>query len=180
MKSVLTLPPEKKLLLLCRHAKSSWEDGVLRDVDRPLNKRGQRDAPEMGKRLKHRGIQPDLIMTSAAVRARTTAEIIADRLGYSLADVRVNPHQYAASVPALLALLQAIEPQFATVMIVGHNPEFTDLANLLGGLGLVNLPTCGIVALEFPVASWGQLAAGGGALFFFDFPKNTGWASNVP
>ncbi|MBV5318722.1 MAG: histidine phosphatase family protein [Desulfobulbaceae bacterium] len=171
MKSVYTLPPEKKTLLICRHAKSSWEEGVLRDVDRPLNKRGQRDAPEMGKRLKKRGILPDLIMTSAAVRAKTTAEIIADRLGYPLAELQINPNQYAATVPSLLTLLQEIEPQFDTVMIVGHNPEFTDLVNLLGGIHMENLPTCGIVALEFPVVSWSELAAGSGTLVFFDFPK---------
>ena len=146
----------------------------MSDSERPLNKRGQRDAPEMGKRLKHRGIRPDLIMASPAVRARTTAEIYAFQLDYPLEKLRINPGQYAATVPSLLALLHTVEPQFATVMMVGHNPEFTALANVLGGLHLENIPTCGIVALEFSIASWQALDAGNGILLFFDFPKSNG------
>jgi phosphohistidine phosphatase len=172
MKSVVTLPPESKRLLICRHAKSSWQDAALSDIERSLNKRGERDAPEMGRRLKKRGIQPDLIMASPAVRARTTAEILASQLGYPPEKIRINTKQYAATVPALLALLHDVDPQFSTVMIVGHNPESTALANILGGLHIENIPTCGIVALEFPVASWQEVAAGNSALLFFDFPKN--------
>jgi len=174
MKSPPALPPEHRLLLICRHAKSSWEGEVCRDIDRPLNKRGQRDAPEMGQRLKRRPLLPDLIITSPAVRALTTAELIAAQLGYPLAGVRINPAQYAATVPSLLAQLRLIEPQYTRVMIVGHNPEFTALANVLGGLAIDNLPTCGMVALALPLASWDHLAPGSGTLVFYDFPKNNG------
>lgn len=128
----------------------------------------------MGKRLKRRGIQPDLIMSSPARRARTTAELIAARLGYLLEKVKINPRQYAASVPSLLALLQEVTPQMATVMMVGHNPESTAFANALGGLDIANIPTCGIVALEFPITSWKELVMGNGTLLFFDFPKSQG------
>ena len=172
MKSAPPLPPDRKRLLICRHAKSSWQEATLSDVERPLNKRGEKDAPEMGKRLAHRGIHPDLIMTSPAVRARTTAEIYAVQLNYRLDKLRINPDQYAATVPTLLALLRKVESRFTTVMIVGHNPECTALANLLGGLHLENIPTSGVVALEFSIASWQSLAPGNGALLFFDFPKN--------
>ena len=113
-------------------------------------------------------------MTSPAVRAHTTAEIYASQLDYPLEKLQINPGQYAATVPSLLALLQTVAPQFATVMMVGHNPEFTALANVLSGLFIENIPTCGIVALEFPIASWQELGAGKGVLFFFDFPKNNG------
>lgn len=173
MKSPPTLPLKHRLLLICRHAKSSWEGEVCRDIDRPLNKRGQRDAPEMGQRLKRRQVLPDLIITSPALRARTTAELIAVQLGYPLAGVRIDPGQYAATVPSLLARLQAIEPQVARVMIVGHNPEFTALANVLGGLAIDKLPTCAMVALALPLVSWDQLAPGCGTLVWYDFPKKT-------
>jgi len=172
MKSVAILTPERKRLLICRHAKSSWQDTALSDIERSLNKRGERDAPEMGRRLNQRGIQPDLIMTSPAVRARTTAELLAVQLGYPSGNIRINMEQYTATVPALLVLLRQVEPQFRTVMIVGHNPESTALANILGGLHIENIPTCGVVALEFLEASWQDLAAGKSDLLFFDFPKN--------
>jgi phosphohistidine phosphatase len=172
MKSVTILPPESKRLLICRHAKSSWQDATLSDIERTLNMRGERDAPKMGKRLKKRGLQPDLIMSSPAVRARSTAEILAIQLGYPPEKIRINTSQYAATVPSLLALLREVEPQFRTVMMVGHNPESTALANILGGLHLENIPTCGIVALEFPVVSWKEIAEKNSTLLFFDFPKN--------
>lgn len=173
MNSAPTSPPEGKLLLICRHAKSSWQDHTLGDVDRPLNKRGQRDAPEMGRRLRQRSLRPDLIVASHAVRARTTAGLYADQLGYPQERIRIEPTLYAATTRALLTLLRQVDPGVARVMIVGHNPEFTALANLLGGkVAIDNLPTSGIVALEFAVDSWADLAPGAGRLLFFDFPKH--------
>jgi len=174
MKSTTILPPDKKRLLLCRHAKSSWHEATRSDIERPLNKRGERDAPEMGRRLVRRGIQPDLIVTSPAVRARTTAAYLAAELGYPLERLEMQTDLYAATVPSLLALLQKQEPRCTTIMLVGHNPECTALANMLGGLCIENIPTCGIVALDFAVSSWRELAAGTGVLLFFDFPKIEG------
>lgn len=172
MKSKTTSLPEKtKQLLICRHAKSSWRDASLSDIQRPLNKRGERDAPEMGRRLVRRGIRPDLIMTSPAVRAKTTAELYAAQLGYPLLRMQIHADQYAAAPSRLLSLVQALDPGLETVLMVGHNPESTILANLLGNLGIANIPTSGIVALEFPVASWGEIAEGTGFLHFFDYPK---------
>lgn len=172
MKSAPDLPSEKKLLLICRHAKSSWQDGYLSDRERPLNKRGECDAPDMGRRLLRRGIQPDLIMTSSAVRARMTAEHYALALGYPMASLQINPELYAISASGLVALLRTAEQQCATLMLVGHNPESTDLANALGNLVIDNIPTSGIVALEFAVVRWQDLQVGTGTLLFFDFPKN--------
>ena len=162
---------EKKRLLICRHAKSSWLDDSLGDFDRPLSKRGERDAPEMGRRLMQRGIRPDLIMTSPAARALSTALHYAGQVGYPLDQLQRNPIQYAATVPVLIKMVQEIEPQVNTLFLVGHNPESTALANVLGGLVIDNIPTSGIVALEFPVVSWRELAANTGTLLFFDFPK---------
>ncbi|WP_448871909.1 SixA phosphatase family protein [Desulfobulbus propionicus] len=163
-----------KRLLICRHAKSSWKDPDLPDFDRPLNKRGQRDAPEMGRRLAAHGFRPDLICSSPALRAMSTAQLYAGQLGYPLDRIRYNPHQYAATVPVLLQLLQEIEENVQTLMLVGHNPEITALANLLGGLTMDNIPTAGIVALEFGLEHWRGLHPGAGSLLFFDYPKIQG------
>ena len=160
-----------KRLLICRHAKSSWKDPELRDFDRPLNKRGQRDAPEMGRRLAAHGLRPDLICSSPALRAMSTAQLYAGQVGYPLAQIRYDPLQYAATVPVLVRLLQEIDKRVQTLMLVGHNPESTALANLLGGLTIDNIPTAGIVALEFALDHWQGVHPGTGALLFFDYPK---------
>ncbi|MGE4560306.1 MAG: histidine phosphatase family protein [Desulfobulbus sp.] len=160
-----------KQLLICRHAKSSWKDPDLRDFDRPLNKRGRNDAPEMGRRLAAQGIKPDLICSSPAVRARETALHYAEQLGYPPAQVLFYPQQYAASVALLVALIAEVSPQVKTLMVVGHNPESTMLANFLSGLKIENIPTSGIVALEFAVQSWQDIGPGCGTLVFFDYPK---------
>lgn len=172
MKSETVSQPNVMRLLICRHAKSSWQDTTLSDVERPLNKRGERDAPEMGKRLRQRGIRPDLIMTSPAARAKATATHYAAQLGYPLDQLHENPLLYAATVPSLIRLVQEVKPKIHTLLLVGHNPESTALANVLGGLAIDNIPTSGIVALEFRLASWQDLTSGTGTLLFFDFPKN--------
>jgi phosphohistidine phosphatase len=160
-----------KRLLICRHAKSSWNDPEMRDFDRPLNKRGKGDAPEMGRRLVTHGIHPDLICASPAVRALETACQYADQLGYPQAQIRFDPMQYSASVSLLLALIREMDSKVDTLMLVGHNPESTMLANFLSALAIENIPTSGIVALEFAVHSWQDVSPGSGSLLFFDYPK---------
>lgn len=172
MKYANVLPPDRKQLVICRHAKSSWDDASLSDVERPLNKRGRRDAPEMGRRLAERGLLPDLILASHATRAWTTAEAYADRLGYPPDRIQVDPGLYTATAASLLALVRALEPRLGRILLVGHNPECTAFANLFGNLDLDNLPTGGIVALEFHTRSWQEILPGQGQLLFVDFPKN--------
>ena len=172
MKYANVLPPDRKQLFLCRHAKSSWDDASLSDVERPLNKRGRRDAPEMGRRLAERGLLPDLILASHATRAWTTAEAYADRLGYPPDRIQVDPGLYTATAASLLALVRSLEPRLGRVLLVGHNPECTAFANLLGELDIANVPTGGIVGLEFHTRAWQEVRPGAGQLLFFDFPKN--------
>ena len=172
MKSSTALPPDRKQLLLCRHAKSSWDDASQSDVERPLNKRGRRDAPEMARRLAARGLRPDLIITSHAVRAWTTAEEYARRLGYPVDQLQVDPALYAATSASLLTMVRGLAPYLGRVLLVGHNPECTAFANLLGELDLANVPTGGIVGLEFHTRAWQEVRPGAGQLLFFDFPKN--------
>jgi len=160
-----------KRLLLCRHAKSSWKDPDLHDIDRPLNKRGKRNAPEMGRRLADRGIRPDLVIASPARRALNTAGLLARELGFRRKKITVRKEVYEATADGLIDLLRGLDDDAGLVMLVGHNPEITDLANTLGGLDIDNVPTCGIVALDFQAGSWRDVGRRTAALAFFDYPR---------
>ena len=160
-----------KQLTLVRHAKSSWGNPDLNDFDRPLNKRGQQDAPLMGHRLKQRNFAPDLLLASPACRARLTAEALADQLNLDNKLVAYNPHIYQATVSELVAMLCAIADDQQNVLLVGHNPGITDLANYLVGGRLENIPTCGIFSVELQIQSWQQLAPAAARLLFYDYPK---------
>ena len=100
-----------KTLFLIRHAKSSWDDTALPDKDRPLNDRGKRDAPKMGKRLAKRDVKPDLILSSPAKRALTTAEIIAKKLDYKLKDIVVDDRLYAGAAAGWPLVARAQQPE---------------------------------------------------------------------
>jgi len=163
------MKPDTIRLLICRHAKAGWHD--TSDFDRPLDMQGERDAPEMGRRLAQQGVLPDLIMSSPAARAITTARHYARQLGIPPEQIRCNPAQYAASVQKLVSLIRTVDSGVGTLMLVGHNPESTDLANALGGLRIANIPTSGIVALAFSQCAWADLTAGSGTLLFFDYPQ---------
>jgi len=160
-----------KHLLLCRHAKSSWKDGTLADIDRPLNKRGRQNAPETGRKLRKRGVQPDLVVSSPARRALDTAKLLARECGISEKNILVVASVYDSYPAKLLQLIQGFADRCDTVLIVGHNPELTILANILGDLSIDNVPTSGIVALDFAVNSWSEVDEGGATLSFFDYPR---------
>ncbi|WP_028579316.1 SixA phosphatase family protein [Desulfogranum japonicum] len=161
-----------KIVTLCRHAKSSWKHPELSDFDRPLNKRGERNAPVMAARLKEHSVLPDVVISSPAARARATVLAMAEATGFPQKDIIYEPRVYAASPGTLFAIIRALEDSYASLLLVGHNPEFTVLANALGGLHLANIPTCGIVSLRFPVHKWEEIHSGTGSLQFFDYPKN--------
>ena len=163
-----------KRLYLCRHAKSSWNDMTLMDVDRPLNKRGKRDAPEMGRRLAALETKPEMIVSSPARRARKTAGQLAKALGLCKKDIIIREEIYGASVDELLEIIQGLDDDVSSVIIVGHYPEMTVVANILGDLAVDNVPTCGVVAYDFPVSSWPEIKKGRGMLAFFDYPRKKG------
>lgn len=140
-----------KTLMLLRHAKSSWDDPSLRDFDRPLNDRGRRDAPRMGRALAKR-IQPDLIVSSPAVRAKQTIEEVAKAAGYAC-PISFDENIYAASSGELRKLIRALPQKHSTVIMVGHNPSFEDLATRLTGKP-VEMPTCTAACISFPVERW--------------------------
>ena len=161
-----------KDLIIVRHAKSSWKDSGLDDRERPLNRRGERDAPEMGARLARRGERPDLVVSSPAVRALTTARIIAGKLDYARKDIVVVSRLYGADVDELLDVIRSADESAATLMLFGHNPGLTELANHLGPRPIPNLPTCGVLHLRFEADTWPVVGYARGDEILFDFPKS--------
>lgn len=161
-----------KTLFLNRHAKSSWDHRDLDDFDRPLNARGEADAPMMGERLASRAEGIELIISSPALRALTTARVIADHLGYPGENIREESAIYRAGVSDLLSIVNTLEDDVDRVLMFGHNPGFTDFCDYLTGSGILNIPTCGICKITFDTGSWSEISAHTGTLDYFDFPKN--------
>ncbi|HPM29252.1 MAG TPA: histidine phosphatase family protein [Chryseolinea sp.] len=163
-----------KTLYIIRHAKSSWDDPDQSDFDRPLNERGKRNAPRMGKRLKEKGIHPDQIVTSPAKRAWSTGKRIAEILKYPKENIKTIKALYHADEETILDTVQKLNDHCHVVMLVGHNPGLTDFVNTLkeDEWSLDNLPTCGVVGFSFNEDSWKKIKWGTGKLLFFDYPKN--------
>jgi phosphohistidine phosphatase len=160
-----------KRLLLLRHAKSSWDQPDLPDFDRPLNKRGKRDAPLMASRLRERGEKPELILSSPAERAIKTARVVAEELGIMKKKVVANNEIYLASADELLIILRGLDESYNRVLLCGHNPGITNLCNFLADLKIDNIPTCGVVCLDMIIDSWSGLGQASGTLVYFDYPK---------
>src|SRR6188474_1511952 len=138
-----------KTLLVLRHAKSSWDDQNLDDHDRPLNARGERDAPRMGRLARKKRLSVELIISSDALRARLTAEAVADAIGYG-GQILLDPRLYHASAADILAVLRsAVDDNVTTVMIVGHNPGLEDLVARLTG-DPEGLPTAALAQIALP------------------------------
>ena len=161
-----------KELLLVRHAKSSWDDPYLDDHDRPLNDRGLRNAPEMGKRIQGSGIRPDAWISSTALRAITTAEIMAEKIGFLQDQIQQNKDLYHASATELQEFIAGLDDRIRSVALFGHNPGMTSLVANLYGLPIGNVPTCGVVKLQFREAKWKAASSALPARAYFDFPKN--------
>jgi phosphohistidine phosphatase len=163
-----------KRLALLRHAKSSWGNGSLVDHDRPLSARGERDASEMGSRLLSRGTEPSLCLSSTATRASTTTKKIVEALNSSHEIIKTDRRLYLASHSDILKLIREQKDTISDLLIVGHNPGLTSLANhLLPDLRLKNLPTTGIVAIESTAQKWSELSQSSLSLLYYDYPKNT-------
>ena len=164
--------PFGKELLLVRHAKSSWDDPYLDDHDRPLNERGLQNAPEMGKRLQGSGIRPDAWISSTALRAITTAEILAEQVGFPIDQIQRSKDLYHASATELQEFIAGLDDAIGSAILFGHNPGMTSLVANLYGLPIDNLPTCGVVHLQFNENIWTAVSSAPPARAYFDFPKN--------
>ena len=162
---------KSKTLFIVRHAKSSWDDTGLDDRERPLNERGKEEAPKMGKHLAGYAVRPELITSSPAVRALKTAEKIAKELGFKKSDVLVNEGLYTFDGGSLTDVIKGFDDKYRSVMLIGHNPAITALVNELSNTRIDNVPTCGVVLLEFGSGSWKDIENGSGKLLDFDYPK---------
>src|SRR5688572_25092332 len=161
-----------KMLYVIRHAKSSWDSPLLNDFERPLNERGERDAPRMGKRLKEKRLVPDLFLSSPATRALTTAEKIAHVLNYPREKIKTDRKLYHAEDEEILQIVRQLSDKHDVVLIFGHNPGLTDFINQLTKAVIDNIPTCGIVACRLDIDFWKQADWGKAEVEFFDYPKN--------
>ena len=160
-----------KTLVIVRHGKSSWDDPFLSDHQRPLAKRGLRDGPKMGARLAEYGPPVDRVISSSAVRALTTAELVTREMGLPWDEIWVEDSLYHATETELLDLIQEQEEFLDGLMLFGHNPGMTYLVNDLSDLDLDNLPTCGVAILQFEVESWSEIGESLASSAFFDYPK---------
>lgn len=145
-----------KTLLIMRHAKSSWKDKNLKDRKRPLSKRGKRNAPQMGELIKEKELVPQMILSSDAVRAHQTIELLTETSGFS-GEVKYDDDLYMAEADEYLDALRKIPDDFERVMIVGHNPGLESLLPLLTGR-VESLPTAAIAHLTLPIDQWKELS----------------------
>ena len=160
-----------KTLFILRHAKSSWKYPELKDFERPLSVRGAEEAPLMGARFRDKGRQVGCIITSPAVRAKTTAQLFADAIGFPRDDISSNPELYFAGKGMFLKAASLVDEEFSSAMLVGHNPAITEFVNAMTGSEINNVFTCGLVEMALPVEHWSEVRMGEATLVDFDYPK---------
>ena len=160
-----------KTLIVVRHAKSSWDDREIPDIDRPLNGRGKRDAPRMAKRLKEKEVTIDIVVTSPAVRTVATCDIFVDTLSLPKKSVELVRELYHAGDEVILGVIRRFNDKNGVAMLFGHNPGLTDFVNNLLEEEIDNIPTTGIVCCRLMIEKWSDAIWGCGKMEFFDYPK---------
>ncbi len=161
-----------KQLLIVRHAKSDWNDASLSDFNRPLNNRGLKDAPKISDKLLKNSFHPDLVISSPALRALSTCEIVCKQLGIDELQIETNSNIYEASYQQLLKIINNNDNNFDKVAIFGHNNAVTDLTVYLTDADIFNIPTSGMVLISFPFDDWKMVSKGTGKVVFYEYPKN--------
>src|SRR5579872_5815105 len=136
-----------KTLLMIRHAKSSWDNANISDIDRPLNDRGRRDAPDMAKRLIKSGIEIDRFVSSPAKRARQTAELFARTFGRPEKEITFLPELYHVTIPVFKQVIGDLDDAGNTIALFSHNPGITAFVNVLTEVRLDNMPACSVFAV---------------------------------
>ncbi len=160
-----------KTLLLVRHAKSSWNDAGISDIDRPLKQSGVKNAIAVAAKIKSKKISPELIITSPAVRAVSTALIFARTFNYPSHRLVINDIVYDFSKEALLPLLRNMDDKYDSIMLVGHDPALTYLLNDLTGKALEKIPTSSVAVIKFNVKHWEKIAKKNSRLALFESPE---------
>lgn len=161
-----------RTLYLVRHAKSSWGNPGLRDFDRPLNERGLHDAPKMAQMLAEQGIKPDLLVSSPAKRALTTALFFAEAFQIASESVRREPEIYEAFPTTILRIISQLPDEAHTIFMFGHNPTFTEVVNQFMENDFVdNVPTCGVIKISSSAPDWKSFYEGNSKVTACLFPK---------
>ena len=159
-------------LVMIRHAKSSWANPLQSDFERPLNDRGEHDAPMMGERLKKQNIIPDLIIASPAKRAKQTAKKVAKAIGYDEDKIQWIEKLYHCIPQVFEEVLYEVSDDVQTVFIVAHNPGITEFVNELSSeFSIDNMPTCGMVGAEVELKHWEMFPSAQKKVFLFEYPK---------
>ena len=161
-----------KTLLLINNEKSSWNQPGLSDFDRALNERGKKDAPQMAKRVKEKGIELDHLISSPAKRARKTAKYFAEEFGFKKDEIKLVEGLYGATRSEFLEAAANISDKYKTVALFSHNPGITDFASSLTNVRVDDMPTCGVFALQIETESWKEFVNAEKNFLFFDYPKN--------
>ncbi len=157
-------------LYLVRHAKSSWKEEGVTDMDRPLKGSGIRDAYNTSEWLRNQKELPDVILASPATRAMHTALIFAKNLTYNFDKIWIKPEIYGASTQDIKKLVSQLDDKYESAMLFGHNPTITDFVNKCIDHRIDNVPTTGVACLKFDINSW-QDIDNSAELLFFDYPK---------
>lgn len=166
-----------KTLTLLRHAKSTWDDPVARDFDRPLNRRGRKAARTIGREMRALGLRFDKVLASPAVRVTETLADVAEAFGREI-EPEFDERVYLASAETLLEFVQATDDAASALLVVGHNPGLENLTLLLTRDGelrrevLVKYPTATLAQISLPVAHWAEVGAGMGTLTRFIRPRD--------
>lgn len=158
-------------IYLMRHAKAESPTHGQKDFDRMLAPKGHTQAPQMGVRLKSLGCQLQLLISSPADRAAQTARYVAEQIQYDADNIHYDENIYSSSVRILMGIINQQAKHIGQLMLVGHNPEFSYLAEYLTGESIGNMPTAGVVKITFEVPEWGMVSGGNGTLAFFEYPS---------
>lgn len=160
-----------KTIILVRHAKSSWDDPSWTDFNRPLNKRGLKDAPYMSKLFKGKGIKPEIVFSSPANRAYSTAKFFIEELEIKEETVIKDNNIYEKGSRYIINVLKNLDNNKHSVIVFGHNPDITSLSSYFSGEYFENVPTCGIICIDFEIEKWEEIDKINGKLRFFEYPK---------
>ena len=160
-----------KILYLVRHAKSSWKDESISDAERPLNKRGERDAPFMAELLCLKGIQPDLLVSSPALRALSTAKIFAKSFEYLEGRIEIDDRAYLAETSEIWKIIKSFDDGSDSVMLFGHNPGLTEFVNLFDNVYIDNVPTSAVICIAFSAENWKESNSDKAKVLWVEYPK---------
>ena len=161
-----------KTLVLVRHAKSDWSEAGMSDIERPLNERGKKDAPEMAKRLRKKGLKIDAFISSPAKRAFRTARFFAEEFDVKKEAIREEKVLYGALPSQFEQVVSLLNDKEDTVVLFSHNPGITEYVNTLCDVRTDNMPTCAMFAVQADVEKWQDFAKAEKNFLFYDYPKN--------